>query len=341
MCTACLPASVPTCSLACSGAFVWQAHSHVRRWLAACHLQNSNHNMQLPYNNQALLVVRHRFPTPSVALGSGAFCSLGTAALLQVTEETEAMRFNIGIAAMMEFVNGAYKWDTRPRAVLAPFVLLLAPYAPHLGEEMWQVGHLPLHGQGNPEYSQCLPPNCRSSSGILHSEVLEVGLRSADPTGHCRAALQVEQWPAAHLACHTAGWYELVQQSYQLADPHSTITALQMLGNPGSLAYEPWPQYDGSRLVEDSFRLPVQVRRHLLHLPLPTSMHLLLPRSTGSVLQVNGKMRGTVQVPADINQQEAVQAACAVPGIAKFTDGKPTKKIIFVPNRILNIIVGK
>ena len=59
------------------------------------------------------------------------------------------------------------------------------------------------------------------------------------------------------------------------------------------------------------------------------------------MLQVNGKMRGTVQVPADIDQQGAVQAAYAVPGIAKFTDGKPTKKIIFVANRILNIIVGK
>ena len=56
------------------------------------------------------------------------------------------MRFNTGIAAMMEFVNGAYKWDTRPRAVLAPFVLLLAAYAPHLGEEMWQVGHLQSAG---------------------------------------------------------------------------------------------------------------------------------------------------------------------------------------------------
>ena len=49
------------------------------------------------------------------------------------------MRFNTGIAAMMEFVNGAYKWEQRPRAVLEQFVLLLAPYAPHLAEEMWQV----------------------------------------------------------------------------------------------------------------------------------------------------------------------------------------------------------
>lgn len=49
------------------------------------------------------------------------------------------MRFNTGIAAMMEFVNGAYKWDDRPKAALEQFVLLLAPYAPHLAEEMWQV----------------------------------------------------------------------------------------------------------------------------------------------------------------------------------------------------------
>ena len=49
------------------------------------------------------------------------------------------MRFNTGIAAMMEFVNGAYKWEDRPKAALEQFVLLLAPYAPHLAEEMWQV----------------------------------------------------------------------------------------------------------------------------------------------------------------------------------------------------------
>ena len=58
---------------------------------------------------------------------------------LQVTEETSGMRFNTGIAAMMEFVNGAYKWENRPKAALEQFVLLLAPYAPHLAEEMWQV----------------------------------------------------------------------------------------------------------------------------------------------------------------------------------------------------------
>ena len=63
----------------------------------------------------------------------------------QVTEETEALRFNTGIAAMMEFVNGVLKWaGPPPAAALEPFLLLLAPYAPHLAEEMWQA-RLPLH----------------------------------------------------------------------------------------------------------------------------------------------------------------------------------------------------
>ena len=63
----------------------------------------------------------------------------GVALAMQVTDETSNMRFNTGISAMMEFINGAYKWDERPRAALEHFVLLLSPYAPHLAEEMWQV----------------------------------------------------------------------------------------------------------------------------------------------------------------------------------------------------------
>lgn len=51
----------------------------------------------------------------------------------------EELRFNTGISAMMEFVNDAYKWSSVPRASVEPFVLLLAPFAPHLAEELWQV----------------------------------------------------------------------------------------------------------------------------------------------------------------------------------------------------------
>lgn len=66
-----------------------------------------------------------------------------------MTEETSSIRFNTGIAAMMEFVNGAYKWEERPRAALEQFVLLLAPYAPHVAEEMWQVLSSPFTLQGS------------------------------------------------------------------------------------------------------------------------------------------------------------------------------------------------
>jgi leucyl-tRNA synthetase len=61
----------------------------------------------------------------------------------KVTEDTEGLRFNTAISAMMEFSNHlTAKVETRPKKVLEPFVLLLAPYAPHVAEELWQVlGH--------------------------------------------------------------------------------------------------------------------------------------------------------------------------------------------------------
>jgi leucyl-tRNA synthetase len=58
-------------------------------------------------------------------------------------------------------------------------------------------------------------------------------------------------------------------------------------------------------------------------------------------LQVNGKMRGTVELPKDVDQEGAVAAAMGVPNVAKFVEGKEVKKVIFVPGKILNIIVGK
>ncbi|GJD10022.1 Leucine--tRNA ligase [Galdieria sulphuraria] len=56
----------------------------------------------------------------------------------KVTQDTEALRFNTAISSMMQFVNIAMKWTYRPRAILEPFVLLLAPYAPHIAEEIWE-----------------------------------------------------------------------------------------------------------------------------------------------------------------------------------------------------------
>ena len=55
----------------------------------------------------------------------------------KVTEDLEAMRFNTAISAMMVFVNEAITWETKPAQVLQPFLQLLAPFAPHLAEELW------------------------------------------------------------------------------------------------------------------------------------------------------------------------------------------------------------
>lgn len=141
----------------------------------------------------------------------------------KVTDDTEGLRFNTAISAMMEFINEATKWDSLPREALETFAKVLAPYAPHLAEELW--------------------------SGAL--------------------------------------------------------------GYPESLAYEPWPEADEALLVESSITLPVQV---------------------------NGKMRGTVEVAANAAEEEALEAGRALPSVQKFLEGKKVAKVIFVPGRILNLV---
>ena len=56
----------------------------------------------------------------------------------KVTEDIEELRFNTAISQMMVFTNEMTKLERRPRALLEPFVLLLAPFAPHLSEELWE-----------------------------------------------------------------------------------------------------------------------------------------------------------------------------------------------------------
>jgi len=59
----------------------------------------------------------------------------------KVTHDLEHLQFNTGISAMMVFINGAMTWENRPSAVLGSFLQLLAPFSPHLAEELWQRLH--------------------------------------------------------------------------------------------------------------------------------------------------------------------------------------------------------
>jgi leucyl-tRNA synthetase len=72
-----------------------------------------------------------------------------------------------------------------------------------------------------------------------------------------------------------------------------------------------WPEFDAALATEDSIEMPVQV---------------------------NGKVRGRITVPKEITQVAAMALALADANIAKFVTGEP-KKIIFVPGRLLNIVV--
>src|SRR5205814_548439 len=59
------------------------------------------------------------------------------ACIKKVTEDLDGMRFNTAISAMMVFVNEANTWQTKPLSVMKIFLQLLAPFAPHLAEELW------------------------------------------------------------------------------------------------------------------------------------------------------------------------------------------------------------
>ena len=63
------------------------------------------------------------------------------ACIKKVTEDLDGLGLNTAISAMMIFVNEAMKWETRPRSVMRPFLQLLAPFAPHLAEELWAKLH--------------------------------------------------------------------------------------------------------------------------------------------------------------------------------------------------------
>ena len=80
---------------------------------------------------------------------------------------------------------------------------------------------------------------------------------------------------------------------------------------PG-LAYQPWPKFDAALLVEKTIEMPVQI---------------------------NGKLRDRIVVAAEASNAEVESAALAGEKIKPFLEGKPVKKVIIVPKRLVNIVV--
>ncbi len=143
--------------------------------------------------------------------------------IAKVGDDTANLRFNTAIAAMMGLLNDCTKLDVLPIEVAENFAVILAPYAPHIAEELWE-----------------------------------------------------------------------------------------KLGHEPSIGLVPWPSYDPALCVDDTIEIPVQV---------------------------NGKLRGRLVVPADTPQDVLQSMALADSNVQKFTEGKRIAKVIVVPGKMVSVVV--
>jgi leucyl-tRNA synthetase len=94
--------------------------------------------------------------------------------------------------------------------------------------------------------------------------------------------------------------------------PHICHQLWLDLGHREAVVGLPWPQVDETALVQDSIEF---------------------------VLQVNGKLRSKMTVSASASNEEIEKAALCDEHVIKFIDGKPIKKVIIVPKKLVNIVV--
>jgi leucyl-tRNA synthetase len=144
-------------------------------------------------------------------------------AVARIGPKIEELRFNTAIADLIKFVNAVPSGGALTRDQADRFVLILAPFVPHLAEEAWS-----------------------------------------------------------------------------------------RLGHASSLAYEPWPAFDESMLHDAQIEIPVQI---------------------------NGKVRGRVTVPAGADAKAIEAAAMADERVKELIEGKPIKKVIVVPGKLVNVVL--
>lgn len=140
----------------------------------------------------------------------------------KVSEDIDNLSFNTAVSQMMIFVNEFTKADVKPLKAVRDFVLCLAPFAPHIAEELWHI-----------------------------------------------------------------------------------------MGNNSTIVHESFPDFDENKIVKQNIEL---------------------------VVQVKSKIRARIQVPAGISQQEAEKIALNDDKVQKHIEGKDIKKVIYVPDKLINFI---
>ena len=140
----------------------------------------------------------------------------------KVTEDFNTLNFNTAISQLMVFINDCYKAETIYQPYAEGFVKMLAPIAPHIGEELWD-----------------------------------------------------------------------------------------RLGNEDTITYQPWPTYDESLLVDSEVEI---------------------------VVQVNGKVRAKLNIPKDTSKDEMEALALKDENVKLSIEGKDIKKVIAVPQKLVNIV---
>jgi leucyl-tRNA synthetase len=126
-----------------------------------------------------------------------------------------------------------------------------------------------------------------------------------------RFAGLVQAAPEARLVALQEGVERLVQLIAPMM-PHLAESCWELLGKPGLVADAPWPEVDASLLVDDSVTMPIQI---------------------------NGKRRGELEIAKGLPSTQVEQLAMASEAVQRALEGKTPKKIVVVPDRIINIVI--
>jgi leucyl-tRNA synthetase len=95
--------------------------------------------------------------------------------------------------------------------------------------------------------------------------------------------------------------------------PHIAEELWERTSHPYSIHQQPWPEFDAELAAEEMITL---------------------------VVQVNGRLRARLEVPADITEEEAMEAAVADENVQRHIGGDDIKRLIYVPGRLVNVVVG-